>query len=144
MGRTLRGLRRAAAALTAALIAPATAGAQETPRPAWFDSGRLLRTAGIAQLEGAAGGGLTPWATIAGYGTRNVAGGTAHATAVVLPDFPLHTAGVAVGLFNRLELSYARQWFDTRDTGRVLGLRAGYTFEQDGFGLKLRLLGDAV
>ena len=31
---------------------------------------RLLATGGVMQIEGSAGGGLTPWALIAGYGTR--------------------------------------------------------------------------
>ncbi|MBU2038108.1 MAG: DUF3034 family protein, partial [Gammaproteobacteria bacterium] len=29
--------------------------------------GRLLATSGVTQLEGAAGGGLVPWALISGY-----------------------------------------------------------------------------
>ena len=52
--------------------------------------------------------------------------------------------GAAVGLYDRVELSYARQWFDTRETGRALGLGAGYTFHQDVFGAKVRLFGDVV
>jgi len=32
-------------------------------------SGKLLLTGGVSQIEGAAGGGLTPWAVIGGYGT---------------------------------------------------------------------------
>ncbi|OYW32390.1 MAG: hypothetical protein B7Z51_03330, partial [Methyloversatilis sp. 12-65-5] len=31
---------------------------------------RLIATGGVTQIEGAAGGGLNPWAVIAGYGTR--------------------------------------------------------------------------
>ena len=32
--------------------------------------GRLLATGGATMIEGAAGGGLVPWAVLAGYGTR--------------------------------------------------------------------------
>ena len=32
---------------------------------------RLIATSGVSQIEGAAGGGLVPWAVIAGYGTRD-------------------------------------------------------------------------
>ena len=31
-------------------------------------SNKLLLTGGVSQIEGAAGGGLTPWAVIGGYG----------------------------------------------------------------------------
>jgi len=38
---------------------------------------RLLATGGVSQIEGAGGGGLTPWALITGYGTDAQIGGTA-------------------------------------------------------------------
>ena len=44
------------------VIAPARAG------------DRLLATGGVSQVEGAGGGGLVPWALIAGYGTRAISG----------------------------------------------------------------------
>ncbi|MGH6798547.1 MAG: DUF3034 family protein, partial [Roseiarcus sp.] len=44
----------------------------------------------------------------------------------------------------RVELTYARQWFDTRSTGAALGLGSGFTFHQDIVGAKVRLIGDAV
>jgi hypothetical protein len=117
-------------------------------RPAFaddlFDSGKLLATGGVSQVEGAGGGGLTSWALITGYGTRNGIGANIHYTAVPLPDYTLQTAGVAVGLFDRLELSYAWQGFDTQDVGAALGLGRGYTFHQNIFGAKLKLIGDAV
>jgi hypothetical protein len=117
-------------------------------RPAFaddlFDSGKLLATGGVSQVEGAGGGGLTSWALITGYGTRNGIGANVHYTAVPLPDYTLQSAGVAVGLFDRLELSYAWQGFDTQDVGAALGLGRGYTFHQSIFGAKLKLIGDAV
>ena len=112
--------------------------------PDLMDSGKLLATGGVTQLEGAGGGGLVPWALITGYGTRDAIGANAHYTYVYLPQFTLHSGGVAVGLFDRVELSYARQWFDTRATGATLGLGSGFTFHQDILGAKVKLVGDAV
>jgi len=109
-----------------------------------FDSGKLLATGGVSQVEGAGGGGLANWALITGYGTRDGIGANVHYTAVPLPDYTLQTTGVAVGLFDRLELSYAWQAFDTQDVGAALGLGRGFTFHQNIFGAKLKLIGDAV
>lgn len=106
--------------------------------------GKLLLTGGVSQVEGAAGGGLTPWALIAGYGTGDQIGGDAHGTYLKTQDYSLATYGVAVGIANRLEISMARQTFDTLDVGPKLGLPSGFKFNQDIFGLKVRVIGDAV
>ncbi len=131
------GLRWAgwAVALATALL-PAPGRAQ--------DAGRLLATSGVTQIEGSAGGGLTPWALITGYGTRDSVGANAHYTLAYLPGFTLHSAGASVGLWDRVELSYARQWFDTRDAGAKLGLGGGYQFHLDVVGAKVRLSGNAI
>lgn len=107
-------------------------------------SGRLLATAGVSQVEGAAGGGLAAWSLIAGYGTENQIGGNAFTTLVSLDDFRLRSSGVAIGLYDRVEFSFAQHAFDTRDVGAALGLGRGYTFKQDIIGAKVRLVGDAV
>ena len=112
--------------------------------PAIFDEGRLLATGGVSQIEGAGGGGLGAWATITGYGTRDGIGVNAHLTYLNLPNYALWSPGVAIGLFDRLELSYARQSFDTEADGAALGLGRGFTFHQSIFGAKLRLLGNIV
>ena len=112
--------------------------------PDLTDSGKLLATGGVTQLEGAGGGGLVPWALITGYGTRDAIGANAHYTFVYLPQYSLHSGGVAVGLFDRVELSYDRQAFDTRAAGVKLGLGSGFTFQQDILGAKVKLVGDAV
>ncbi|MGV8995751.1 MAG: DUF3034 family protein [Parvibaculaceae bacterium] len=122
----------------------APAYAAEAPARDWTDSGRLLATSGVSQVEGAAGGGLAPWAVITGYGTKDSVGANVHATYVGLTDFTLRSAGISAGFFNRVELSYTRQAFDLGSTGPKLGLSDGYTFNQDIFGLKVRLLGDLV
>ncbi len=106
--------------------------------------GRLLATSGVTEVEGAAGSGLVPWAVITGYETDDAIGGNLHYTAVPLPDFTLHAAGAGIGLYDRVELSYTHQWFDTGDTGRRLGLGGGYQFHQDIYGLKTRLFGNIV
>jgi hypothetical protein len=107
-------------------------------------SDKLLLTGGVTQLEGAAGGGLTPWAVIGGYGTRDQIGANAFYTHVEIDDYRLQAAGVLVGLYDRVELSFARQRFDTRQVGAALGLGAGFDFRQDIIGAKFRLAGDAV
>jgi len=108
------------------------------------NGGKLLLTGGVSTVEGSAGAGLATWALIAGDETEDGIGGKAHATLVALPDFDLRTYGAAIGIHNRVEISYARQDFDTGKTGALLGLGRGFTFGQDIFGLKVRLIGDAV
>lgn len=108
------------------------------------EGGKLVLTGGVSTVEGSAGGGLATWALIAGNETDAGIGGTAHITYVELPDFDLTTFGGAIGWRNRVELSYARQQFDTRAAGAALGLGRGFTFSQDVFGAKVRLVGDAV
>ena len=130
--------------VSGALPAMADDDALAARPPDLMDSGKLLATGGVTQLEGAGGGGLVPWALITGYGTRDAIGANAHYTYVYLPQYTLHSGGVAVGLFDRVELSYARQFFDTRSTGAKLGLGSGFTFHQDILGAKVKLVGDAV
>jgi hypothetical protein len=143
-------MRFAVPALTAALLMAVPAWGQEEDGPAppperpLFDQGRLLATGGVSQIEGAGGGGLAAWALITGYGTDHGMGVNGHATMVALPDYRLTTLGVAAGFFDRLELSYAWQEFDTLGVGAALGLGQGYTFHQNIFGAKLRLFGDAI
>ncbi|WP_414649254.1 DUF3034 family protein [Dyella sp.] len=107
-------------------------------------SNRLLLTGGVSQIEGSAGGGLTPWAVIAGYGTRDEIGATAFATRVSVQDYHLNDVGAAVGFYDRVELSVAQQRFNTEDVGAALGLGRGFTFKQTVVGVKVRLFGDAV
>jgi hypothetical protein len=99
---------------------------------------RLLATGGAQMIEGAAGGGIVPWALIAGYGTRDQVGGSAFYTNINSDDFDLRSLGAAVGIFDRLELSYAKQTFDA---GSVV---PGLKLRQDIFGAKVKVVGDAV
>lgn len=124
-------------------LGPLAAAAQDTDESVW-DQGKLIGTGGVTQVEGAGGSGLTTWALITGYGTERGLGVNAHHTFVALNDFTLNSTGVAVGLYDRLELSATRQWFGTGKAGARLGLGEGFTFGQDIWGAKLRLVGDAV
>ena len=109
-----------------------------------FGSGKILATPGVVQVEGAGGAGLATWAMISGYGTNRQVGGSAHHSFVALSDFTLNATGVTLGFYDRLELSFTRQWFDTGDAGARLGLGSGFTFGQDIIGAKVKLFGDAV
>ncbi len=105
--------------------------------------GKLLLTGGVSTIDGAAGGGLTPWAVTGGYGSAGQWGATAFATGVKTQDYGLATYGAAVGWSDRLEFSIARQDFDTQDNLAPLGL-PGLHLKQDILGVKLRVAGDAV
>lgn len=107
-------------------------------------SGRLLLTSGVTQIEGAAGGGLTPWAFIGGYGTRDQIGASAYYTNVAISDYHLESTGALIGLYDRLELSVARLTFDTQKIGALLGLGADYKIKQYVYGIKVKILGDGV
>lgn len=113
------------------------------PAAAWADTGKLLLTGGVSTIEGAAGGGLTPWAVIGSNATDEETGATAFATHVGTRDYAMNAYGAAVGFRDRFELSVARQDFDTRDTGTALGL-PGLHLRQTILGAKARVLGDAV
>lgn len=126
-------------ALAAMLALSATAQAHDRRA-----GGKLLLTDGVTTAEGAAGGGLAAWSLIAGNETKDGIGGSAHATIVALPDFDLEAYGAAIGVFDRVELSYTHQSFDTRAAGAALGLGKGYTFGQHLIGAKVKLIGDAV
>ena len=99
---------------------------------------RLEWTGAVTEVEGAAGGGLVPWALIGGLGTNAQIGASGFVTYVSTQDFALRTAGASVDVDDRVEISAARQRFDA---GSVI---RGLTLGQDILGLKVRLLGDAV
>ncbi|MEX0300259.1 MAG: DUF3034 family protein [Kordiimonas sp.] len=109
-----------------------------------FGSSKLLATSGVVQIEGAGGSGLTTWAVISGYGSNREIGANAHYTFAATQDYTLNAVGARVGLYDRIELSLTRQYFDTGDAGTALGLGKGFNFNQDIIGAKVRLFGDAV
>ncbi|MFK8017884.1 MAG: DUF3034 family protein [Gammaproteobacteria bacterium] len=79
--------------------------------PALAD-GRLLGTGGATTVEGASGGGLVPWATLAGYGTKNEMGLVGAATAVRSDDYNMSVLALGWTWHNRVEISLAQQDFD--------------------------------
>jgi len=107
--------------------------------PAWAGD-RLLGTWGVSQIEGAGGGGLTPWATITGTGSADQSGGSAYTTSVrTRGGHELRATGAAVGVRNRLELSLSR--WSLKLSEQVL---PGKSLEMSTVGAKWRLTGDAV
>lgn len=103
-----------------------------------LEGSRLLATGGVTELEGSAGGGIVPWALIAGYGSRDEIGAAAYYTSSNPTDFTLSSAGLAVGLYDRVELSFAQQRLGLGTTVR------GEVIRQQIFGLKIKLWGDAI
>ena len=107
------------------------------------ESGKLLLTGGVSSIDGAAGGGLTPWAVTGSYATNGQFGATAFATRVKTQHYALNVYGAAASYGDRVELSLARQEFDTGPTGPALGA-PGLRLKQDIVGFKLRVFGEAV
>ena len=134
-----------ASACAPAFADDSAATAATDARPAIPDTGgKLLLTGGVTQLEGAGGGGLTPWALIGGYGTQGQWGASAFYTRVTVGDYHLDDVGALVSWNDRIEFSIAQQRFNTEAVGAALGLGEGYTFSQDIVGMKVRLAGEAV
>lgn len=129
-----------------------------TAQAGFYNDGKVLLTGGVVTIDGAGGGGITPWATISGYGTRDGVNGGLHYTFAYLPNYSLNSYGATVGLYDRLELSYTRSTLPTGSTFDTVGLIASLlpatggtgiapfntTIEMDVYGAKLRLFGDAV
>ena len=107
------------------------------------DTGKLLLTGGVSSIDGAAGGGLTPWAVIGTYATDEEIGASAFATHVGTRSYGLNIVGAALGVKDRFEFSVARQDFDTKGTGIALGL-PGLHLKQTIFGAKAKVYGDAI
>lgn len=102
-------------------------------------AGDLLGTGGISQIEGASGGGLAHWVMITGYGTDAQIGGSAFFTrANTSDDFDLNTGWVAIGFYNRIELSVSQTKLELGSTVPNESIRLNT------MGIKLRLFGDAI
>lgn len=117
--------------------------------PAAAATGKLVLTGGVSSIDGAAGGGLTPWAVIGTNATDGEIGGTAHVTRVSTQDYALTSYGAALGYHNKFELSIARQNFDASPTIALngiapFGVKRGENIEMDVLGMKYRVFGEAV
>jgi len=133
-------LARRLGATGALLVAAALALAAPHARA---DTDKLPLTGGVTSIDGAAGGGLTPWAVIGSNATEGQWGATATASIVSTRNYSMKVAGALLAWDDRAELSFAHQDFDTGATGRALGL-PGLHLKMDVAGAKLRLLGDAI
>ena len=122
--------------LIASSMAAFCAGAQA-------ETGKLLLTSGVSSVDGAAGGGLTPWAVIGSNATDGEIGASAFVSNLGTKDYGLNVFGATVGFNDRYELSIASQDLDTRGTGTALGL-PGLHLKQMIVGAKVRVAGDAV
>jgi hypothetical protein len=111
--------------------------------PAHAAVDKLLLTGGVTSIDGAAGGGLTPWALVGSSASEGQAGATATATVISTRNYDMQVQGALVGIDDRYELSVARQDFATGATGRALGL-PGLHLKLNVVGVKVKLLGDAV
>ena len=107
------------------------------------ETGKLLLTGGVTSIDGAAGGGLTPWAVIGSNATDGEIGASAFVTNVGTKDYGLNIFGAAVAFNDRYELSIAQQDLNTRGTGTALGL-PGLHLKQTIVGAKVRVAGDAI
>lgn len=112
------------------------------------DTGKLLLTGGVSSIDGAAGGGLTPWAVIGTNATEGEMGVSAHVSRATTQDYSLNTMGVAFAFNDRLEISLARQDFDASPVTALNGLgfavQNGQRVKMDVLGVKLKVAGDAV
>jgi hypothetical protein len=99
-------------------------------------NGKLLATPGVSQIEGSGGGGLVPWAQLAGYATEDELAVSAFCSQANVKDFQLNSCGGQINLYDRLELSFAKQTFNVEPLS--------LTLSQEIIGLKLRLYGDLV
>ena len=111
--------------------------------PAHAETDKLLLTGGVTSIDGAAGGGLTPWAVIGSNATEGELGGAATASVISTRNYTMQLQGALLAFDDRYEVSIARQDFATEATGRALGL-PGLHLKMDVFGAKVRVLGDAV
>jgi Protein of unknown function (DUF3034) len=112
-------------------------------------TGKLLLTGGVSAIDGAAGGGLTPWAVIGTNATAGEVGGSAYVTRVKTKDYGLTGYGAALAYSERFEWSLARQDFDASPAIALngiapFGVRPGQRVKMDVVGLKVRVAGDAV
>ncbi|MES2584373.1 MAG: DUF3034 family protein [Pseudomonadota bacterium] len=133
--------------LTTALLIGAAGLACTTSAQA--DTGKLLLTGGVSSIDGAAGGGLTPWAVIGSNATAGEIGGSAFVTRTTTQDYGLTAYGAAVGIYDRVEVSLARQDFDASPAIALngvapFGVMPGQHIVMDIVGVKVKVAGDAV
>lgn len=113
------------------------------PAAAYDVGSRLLATGGVAQVEGTAGGGLVPWAVLAGYGQDKEWGGELSLMHARTGDYDLTVAAASVAFNNRVELSAAAQLLDIEAFADDAGLPDD-NLTQLVLGAKVRVAGDLI
>ena len=106
--------------------------------PAQADTGKLSLTGGITSIDGAAGGGITPWATIGTMG--NEIGVSAAVSTLRTNDYDFRTTGLAIAFKDRYEISIGKQELGLERSNDAAGQRVN----MDIIGLKYRVAGDAI
>ncbi|WP_105180162.1 DUF3034 family protein [Pseudoalteromonas sp. T1lg21] len=99
-------------------------------------SGKLLATPGVSQVEGSAGGGIVPWAQLAGYASDDEIAINGFCSRADVSDYRLDVCGAQLNIYDRVEFSYAEQRFEVPALNTDI--------EQSIAGAKLRLYGDIV
>ncbi|XGA78598.1 DUF3034 family protein [Halomonas sp. CH40] len=97
---------------------------------------RILGTGGVSAIEGAAGGGLSPWAVLSGTASDTEVGVTASTSYAGVDDFQLNVMSASINFYDRVEFSVARQNLELSTLGGEL--------EQDIYATKIRLFGDLL
>lgn len=98
--------------------------------------GKILATPGVSQVEGSAGGGIVPWAQLAGYASEDEWTVGGFCSRADVKDYTLDVCGAQFNFYDRLELSVAKQDF------AVPALTT--SIKQHVYGAKFRLFGDIV
>ncbi|MEM7389251.1 MAG: DUF3034 family protein [Pseudomonadota bacterium] len=99
-------------------------------------SGKLLATPGVSQVEGSAGGGIVPWAQLAGYASDDEIAINGFCSRADVSDYRLDVCGAQLNIYDRVEFSYAEQRFEVPALNTDI--------EQSVTGAKVRLYGDIV
>lgn len=97
---------------------------------------KVIGTGGATTIEGAAGGGIVPWAVINGYASSGQWSITGFGNQVGVDDFSLRTVGAGFSYGNQFEVSFTKQTFDLDTIGGDL--------RQDVIGIKYRVSGELL
>lgn len=104
---------------------------------AYAGASTMLQNVGVSTVEGSAGGGLSLRTVISGPSAEGEIENAAFIRRTVTRDYELTAAGVAIGLNDRVELSFGHQDFNTLATDKALG-RAALHLNQDTLGAMWR------
>jgi len=97
---------------------------------------KVIATGGSTSIEGAAGGGIVPWAVINGYASSGQWSVNSFTSRVGVDDFTLQNFGIGASYNNQWEVSLTRQKFNLDTMGGDL--------QQDVFGLKYHITGELL